>query len=228
MNWNPTNWLAEWASPRDTGIPPDPEKPAIVLVHGIYDTGSKMAWLAAHFRRAGYEVFCPDLLPSDGTHALPLLSGRLGREIDGHFGPERVLLPIGYSMGGLIVRHWLQQLDSLERIAGFATIGSPHNGTHTARLVPVPGVRDMLPGSGFLRELEAGDSRLHPLRPLSVYTPLDLIIVPATSSEWRVATVRCVWTPAHLLLVFSPAVFRLLEAYCHSQTPRGPRPTPAR
>jgi len=215
MSWNPTGWVALVLTSLVSGqnLPAAPDKPAIVFVHGIFDSGQKMAWMAAKFRAKGHETFCPDLTPAHGGKSLPELSSQLDAKILARFGARRRLVVVGFSMGGLVTRHWLQNHATLDRIAGFVTIGSPHNGSLLAHAWPFPGGADMRPGSPFLQSLQIGDERLVPLAPLSLYTPLDLMILPAWSSQWPIAETRPVWVPAHPLLVFSPEVVRHIEAY---------------
>jgi len=45
----------------------------------------------------------------------------------------------------------------------------------------------MRPGSAFLRRLRATEETLRGIQLVSYHTPLDLMILPATSSEWAPA-----------------------------------------
>lgn len=213
-----TCWLASlFLHAAPSGVPIHPEKPAVVLVHGIFDSEENLTWLASQFASQGYETWCPSLTPSTGSASLPELSRQLDQKIHARFPADRPLHLIGFSMGGLITRHWLLNHADLDRITSFTTISSPHHGTALAWLLPGAGVRDMRFGSAFLRELQTGDERLRPLHPLSLYTALDLMIVPAQSSVWPVATTGKYWLPAHPLMIYSPSVCRRLLAHCQSR-----------
>ena len=54
-----------------------------------------------------------------------------------------------------------------------------------ANIYPSQGVKEMLPGSTFLKSLESTEDRLGEIPITSYYTHLDLIILPATSSVWK-------------------------------------------
>src|SRR6185436_5431091 len=90
---------------------------------------------------------------------------------------------IGFSMGGLIARYYLQRLGGIEKVGRFVSIAAPHQGTHMARLGGLPGWVQMRPGSEFLRDLASDADVLRRVNFTSFYTPLDAVIVPARSSE---------------------------------------------
>ena len=214
MSFNPTNWLAALLvglSP----LPPksDPNKPAVILVHGIYDSGEKMLWLAHRFELAGYETFCPSIIPSNGDLTIVDAATQLDEKVLARFGNSRPLHVVGFSMGGLIARQWLVKFPVRQRVVSFATLSAPHHGTAFANINQKPGVQDMRPGSNFLTNLATGVSLLATLHPLSIYTPLDLIILPASSSEWSIATNQKHWALFHPWMVFSPTVAARLLQY---------------
>ena len=94
---------------------------------------------------------------------------------------------VAFSMGGLVARHYLQMLGGAARCDQLLTISSPHQGTQSAWLYPSKGARDMRPGSLFLRRLQATEEVLKGIQLVSYHTPLDLMILPATSSVWAPA-----------------------------------------
>ncbi|HEX8373497.1 MAG TPA: alpha/beta fold hydrolase [Chthoniobacterales bacterium] len=209
MNLNPTNWIAALLVSFLPAIgATNADKPAVVLLHGIHDSGAKMKWLAHQFERSGYETFCPSLTPANGRSSLEELAKQLNTVVNERFGAARPLHVVGFSMGGLISRCWVAQHP--ERVVTFATLSAPHNGTLFAYVNTLPGVRQMRPRSLFLTELARKDDAFASLHPLSLFTPLDLIIVPATSSRWKVAKNEASWQLFHPLMVFSPAIFRRL------------------
>ncbi len=223
MNFNPTNWFAALLVGLSPAPPaPDLTKPAVVLVHGIYDSGDKMKWLAHRFECAGYETFSPSIRPSNGNRSLADAAATLDRAVCDHFGENRPLHIVGFSMGGLITRQWLAHFPVRKRVVSFATLSAPHNGTLFAFINRKPGVADMRPGSLFLQQLAAHDVDFVPLRPLSIYTPLDLIILPASSSRWAIATNETHWALFHPLMVFSPTVARRLLEYTQTAEAKNP------
>lgn len=211
MSWNPTNWFAAFLV-RLSPAPPKPDisKPAVVLVHGIYDSGDKMKWLAHRFQLAGYETFCPSISPSNGAISQKVAAAQLDTAVLAHFGEKRPLHVVGFSMGGLITRYWLANYPVRRRVISYATLSAPHQGTAFAYINQKPGVLEMQPNSPFLEQLAQQDASFASLKPLSIYTPLDLIILPAKSSQWTVSTTELCWKLFHPLMVFSPFVARRL------------------
>lgn len=97
------------------------------------------------------------------------------REVLDASGEGKVHL-IGHSLGGLVVRAFVQLLGGGEQVGVCATLGTPHEGTLTALAAAVrPACRQMLPGSGFLRELSEAPLRV-PL--VNVFSARDSLVVP--------------------------------------------------
>jgi triacylglycerol lipase len=184
---------------------------AVVLVHGFLDTDRKMRPMAAHLRRSGYRVITPRLAPSDGRAGLDELAAQLRDAIEAAFGVEEPIAVVGFSMGGLIARYYLQRMGGRARARRFLTLSSPHRGSLWAWCLPHPGIRQMRPGSPFLEDLNSDFHSLADLRPVSIWTPLDLMILPANSSVIAGAHPIRLIVPAHPLMVLAPAVHRLVE-----------------
>jgi triacylglycerol lipase len=114
-------------------------------------------------------------------------------------------------MGGLVARDYLQRLGGIDRVHRFIAISSPHNGTWTAFLRNKAGARRMRPGSAFLADLNGDIELLDRIRTTTIWTPLDLMIVPAVSSSrcpgpsWRVSVA------AHPLMPRSRRVLKLVD-----------------
>jgi triacylglycerol lipase len=157
----------------------------VVLVHGIFENGSNFRMIRKRLQKKGFDCLIPQLKPSDGTGGLDKLAAGLRDDIDRHFGPEEPVCIIAFSMGGIVSRHYLQQLGGASRCRNFITISSPHHGTHAAWFYPSAGAAQMRPGSPFLAELHATESRLGSMPVTSYRTPLDLIILPSHSSVWE-------------------------------------------
>jgi triacylglycerol lipase len=63
----------------------------------------------------------------------------------------------------------------------------------------------------MLRELNGKAGQLLPLDYTSIYTPLDLTILPASSSRMPVARNVVAWCPLHPLMVWMPGPLRAVE-----------------
>jgi len=120
-------------------------------------------------------------------------------------------------MGGLVARYFLQCLNRAACVQTFITLGTPHHGSALAFFRTGDGFRDLRQGSALLRMLERTETHLLALKPLSIYTPFDLMIVPCTSSIWRVATNVSVPLLTHCRLLSSPKVHRLIFSHLSQQ-----------
>ncbi len=190
--------------------PPAAARP-VVLVHGIYSSGRDMTRLARHLEREGREVFCLDLTPCDGQCGLDTLAGQLDAFIEKSV-PRGKFDLVGFSMGGLVSRYYVQRLGGIGRVEHFITLASPHNGTVMAGLNGLPGVRQMRPGSDFLRDLEHDQESLRRVKFTSFYTPLDLMILPAHSSELPQARNVRIWALVHPSLILEKRCLRAVSA----------------
>lgn len=177
-------------------VSPEPGRLPVVLVHGIFASALDMRRLASHLRARGWEVFVPVLTPNRGETPLEELAGQLARYTQREL-PGRQFDLVGFSMGGLVSRYYLQRLAGPDRVRRFITMAAPHHGTHAARLATAPGCAQMRPGSEFLRDLARDADSLRRVAFTSFYTPLDTIIVPARSSEMAQARNIRMWGFIH-------------------------------
>ncbi|MGC3988432.1 MAG: hypothetical protein QM796_01860 [Chthoniobacteraceae bacterium] len=173
----------------------------VVLVHGIHDTAKKMQRMAAYLQAEGYRTFTPALTPNNGAAGLDQLALQLRDYIDAQIGRTEPFRLIGFSMGGIVSRYYVQRLGGLHRVTHFITISAPNHGTAFAWLSNSPGVAQMRIGSPFLAALNADSSMLEKVRYASLWTPLDLIIIPATSSQMPAGANYCLFSLAHPLMV---------------------------
>jgi len=178
--------------------------PPLVLVHGLWDTPRLFQRLLRKLDGARGEALTPHLPHRLGATALGDLAELLGTVIDRAYGRDEVVDVLGFSMGGLVARAWIQKFGGDRRTRRFLCVGSPQNGTLTAQLMPhalMAGIAEMKLGSRFLQELQAGQERLSGLDCCSFYCRTDLMVVPG----WRAVLPRGpaialpVWTHAQLM-----------------------------
>jgi triacylglycerol lipase len=91
---------------------------------------------------------------------------------------------VGHSLGGLIARYYVQRLGGHERVHTCVTLGTPHQGTVAARLLPWPLVKQVRPDSELMTELAepAPDCRT---RFVAFYSDVDQLIVPQRRARIR-------------------------------------------
>jgi triacylglycerol lipase len=179
--------LAGWMNAAG-GQAGEPVAPAanVVLVHGFLDTGKRFDPLVRFLEKEGCHCFAPSLRPNDCRDGLPDLAAKLSAQIDARFGRSAPIILIGYSMGGLVTRCYVEKLANRKRVRGVFLISTPNHGTFWACLSPSKGQRQMSFNSDFLRALNADDSAWAGIPVSSYWTPMDGMIVPPSSSWWRV------------------------------------------
>ncbi|MDJ0772784.1 MAG: alpha/beta hydrolase [Mastigocoleus sp. MO_167.B18] len=155
----------------------------VLLVHGIWDTGKVFRKMSSYLKQQGRDVYDVDLVPNNGDAALEQLAQQLANHIKSNFNSSRALDLVGFSMGGIVSRYYIQRLGGIKRVQKFITISSPHYGTRIAYLSQRPGAKQMRPGSRFLKDLNHDMSILKQVDYTSIWTPLDMMIVPANSSK---------------------------------------------
>jgi triacylglycerol lipase len=183
----------------------------VVLVHGFFNRGTIFRPLERALTRRGHVCLCPTLTPRDARYGIADLAAKLDGFIAAHVPPGESFALVGFSMGCLVARVYLQNLRGHSRVESprpqaFFAIAGPHRGSLTAYLYPGRGTREMRPGSRFLRELELGDSEVSGLQRFSYWTPFDLMVVPASSARWPGATEVKVRAPWHTRLLSCRAV----------------------
>lgn len=182
----------------------------VVLVHGIFDTSKIFDRMASWLRTCGFRPLALNLIPSSGAVGLDELAPQVGAFADRHLSPGEHFDLVGFSMGGLVSRYYMQRLGGIERVRRLITISTPHHGTYSAYALGNRGSRQMRPGSVFLKELNRDASMLERVGFASIWTPLDLMIVPANSSRLGVGEEFRIPVALHPWMLRSKRVLRLL------------------
>ena len=173
----------------------------VVLIHGIDDTSAIFETMTPALENLGWSVHGIDLVPNNGDIGLDRLAHQVAAYIEKNFVPEQAIDLVGYSMGGIVSRYYIQRLGGLERVQRFITLASPHNGTWSALLRPNLGASQMRVNSKFLNDLNRDALQLQQINFTSIWTPFDSMIVPAKSSEMSVGKNRQIWVGGHAWMV---------------------------
>ncbi|ODH02681.1 lipase [Nostoc sp. KVJ20] len=160
----------------------------VLLIHGIDDTRAVFQKMAVHLVLQGWSVHSLNLVPNNGDVGLDELAKQVGDYVTATFAPEQRLDLVGFSMGGIVSRYYVQRLGGINRVQRFITISSPHHGTVVAYGSRRPGCVQMRPDSIFLKDLNSDAVILGQLDFTSIWTPYDLMIVPANSSQMSVGS----------------------------------------
>ncbi len=206
----------------------------VVLVHGFGGDSSAMAAIQARLQREGLQVTSVDL-PGGGIGDITESAGTVAAAVEATRSSTVDL--IGFSMGGLVIRAYLEHHDGLHRARHVVTLGSPHHGTNIAGAAAVadPGLctgacEQMTPGSGFLEELNEPDET--PAGPsfVTVWTSFDETVTPPETATLegavnvQVQSVCPTSTAGHGDLPRDPMVLGLIVQTLRGKTLTAPEP----
>lgn len=183
----------------------------VVLVHGFHDSAASMEPMKHWLTTRGWNASAINLFPSDGTATLEDLAKQLASYVNKAFPADQRVDLVGFSMGGLVCRYYVQRLNGGCRVDRLITISAPNQGTWLACLSRKPGCLEMRPRSAFLTSLNRDTESLTRIQFTSIWTPLDLMIVPASSSRMPVGHEQRFWAPAHPLMILQAGCFKKIE-----------------
>lgn len=178
----------------------------VLLIHGINDTAQIFRRMKTYLEVRGWPVHTLSLQPNDGTEGLDQLALQVDRYVATTFRRSQPIDLLGFSMGGVVCRYYLQRLGGLARVERFITLSAPHQGSLMAYLRWNTGCEQMRPNSAFLRDLNSQLEQLNQVQFTSIWTPLDLMILPATSSSLPIGTEIKIPVLAHAWMVSDPMV----------------------
>jgi len=159
-------------------------KRPIILIHGLWNTSAIFNSLIKKLDYYDLEYYAPTLKHYFGRISIIDLAKSLDNLITKKYGKEREVDILGFSMGGIIARFWINELNGYLKTKKFISIGSPHRGTLTAQLVPknlFKGISEMKINSSLLKELSEHDYLLKKIDCVSFYTRWDFMVFPG----WR-------------------------------------------
>lgn len=178
-----------------------------ILLDGLWGNASRLSLLKRRLESCGLpsvEIFRYN---NSGYACLDGEGRRLAHFIGLRTEPVNLL---GYSMGGLVIRSAMSSDEDL-RVRKVAFLNTPHQGSVLARILPGVGISQMRPGCAFLRRIDAAN---WPHETMAVWTPGDLMVLPARSACWSKAskTASC-RVPAHIWPLFSARLHREVAAF---------------
>ncbi len=190
--------------------PRNDDRPAVVLVHGLYHNAS--AWLLFRrlLRRAGFKNIYGltyDCWKSDFQKAFKELEQFVREVIIQH--PDQGVVLMGHSLGGLLTRHYMSVGKDRDLVRAAVTLGAPHKGSRLAAFGIGRMARGLIPNQGLIQSIEAADVR-PPCPCLSVYSPVDEFVLPQQSLRLDLAgwEERETLPMSHVGMLFHPAVAR--------------------
>ncbi len=193
-------------------------KKRIVLVHGILNTGHIMYWMKYFLQKKGYECYSPTLWPIDGRKGIEDLAQKLKNKLDTKYGDDQNINIVGFSMGGIVARYYIQELDGQSKVDNFFAISAPFQGTWWAYLpYPSKTIKQLRPKSEFLRKMSDGAVKLKNVNLFSYWSPIDSSIIPPSSSHWGYAKNKKIFAILHLFMVTSMKIIRDIDSVLNKQ-----------
>lgn len=185
----------------------------VLLIHGIDDTRAIFGQMFPFLSSLGWDVHSLDLVPNCGAAGLEFLAAQVACYIEQTFPAGQAIDLVGFSMGGIVSRYYVQRLGGIDRVQRFITLASPHLGTWAAYSRFNAGCGQMRPNSPFLIDLNQHIFMLNQINFTSIWTPFDLIIIPANSSQLPVGKSVRVLVGGHAWMVTdSRSILRVAEA----------------
>ena len=160
----------------------------VILIHGFYSNSSDLKKVSNYLKKLGKSVYLIDLSPNDGSILIEDYAEQLSQFINSNFSLQQSLDLVGFSMGGLVCRYYLQRLGGLKRVKKLVTVASPHQGTVIAYIIGHNACRQMCPESDFLQDLNSDQHTLNQINSTAIWNPLDFVILPAQNSKLSVGS----------------------------------------
>jgi triacylglycerol lipase len=180
----------------------------IVLVHGFISTGKIFFYIKKKLEAQGHKCFAPTLKPIDAKYGIEDLAIKLKDYIENKLESHCKFVLVGFSLGGIICRYYLQELGGIKKVNKLFTISSPHYGSYMSYLYPGKGMKQLRPQSDFLKYLETKEFLLKSINLFSYRTPLDLMIIPNNSSVWKIATNKRFISPMHSSMLINSIIVK--------------------
>jgi len=187
----------------------------LVLMHGLWDTPRLFHRLIQSLDQTDRPLLVPHLPHGLGVVPLRELARRLDRHIQDRFGRDTPIDLLGFSMGGVIGRIWLQELGGAARTTHFFSVGSPQKGTLAALAIPralLAGVADMKPASSLLRDLNRRSDGLASVTCRSYFCRWDLMVCPGWEAVLPVGERQEIPVWSHQQLIAHPTALSVLAA----------------
>lgn len=184
---------------RDDGHPP------IVFVHGLGGQRGDFLYLGGYLAMQGRRRrYALQFERSSTIEARAKALVDYVSEVRAVTGAEEVDL-VAHSLGGVVARLALHEVDFARAVRTVITLGAPHGGTHSARLANTALTRSLRPESAVI-------SRLRPppagVRAVSLWSRGDLIVLPPQSAMWSGAEHIEVSPFTHYSYLLEPRAWR--------------------
>jgi pimeloyl-ACP methyl ester carboxylesterase len=179
----------------------------VILLHGFAMNRTNWIWLGRRLAARGIgPLYATSYFSPQSIRRSAERLGRFVDEVCARTQRDRVDV-VAHSLGGVVVRYYVERLGGNKRVGRIVTIGSPHRGTAVARWgIGMPAALESRIGSDFYAELGPVVAR-DGMSITSVWSRADAIIEPPESASVApVGDDRVFDDLGHLSLLLSPRV----------------------
>lgn len=189
----------------------------IILVPGFSCNRGYWGSMARYLGRQGYgPVYAVSLEPLLGS--MQDNAKHLSRYVEAvceQTGAEKVIL-VGHSMGGVVSRVYVHELDGAKRVAKILALGSPHEGTVLAKALSGLGgnLEQMSYGNDWAKAFNQNQAQDCPVPITAIITPHDNIVGPQSSTHLHYPNAKNIFLPGigHLEMVISKPVMKVVAS----------------
>lgn len=192
-------------------LPPDGFRP-VVFVHGLGGHPGNFLGLKTYF--AGRGRTRSYVVDFGNASSLSVMADHLDNVLDDIYARNQLeedqqVDLVAHSMGGLVARLMLDDEVNRLRVANLVTLGTPHLGSHLARLAATELTVELRPGSETLNLLESQDFWGLKESPLltAFWSRADTIVLPAESARFPDGRTVEVEGVTHYSYLMYPSVF---------------------
>jgi len=190
-----------------------PDERPILLCHGYLHNRSAFLLMNHRIRRAGWNnVIAPNFRPASAS--IPRFAEQLSEKVRhaiSRTGCDRVSL-IGHSMGGLVVRYYIEKLGGSSSVHTAITLGTPNLGTKMAVFGPLDTARQFRPDSMVITDLRQPSSSYEGVNMVSIWSDFDNVVLPPENASLPEPCKNIVvHNVGHIALLFSGRVFTHLH-----------------
>jgi triacylglycerol lipase len=172
-------WIVTRPEPLDESFVP------VILVHGYGGTPASMRSIRSVLELAGRRVTAVEL-PARGTADLMDSARAVAQAVEETRAAHVDF--VGYSVGGIVVRSYLEDLGGMERARRVVLLGAPNHGAQVAAVATaadpascVDACAQLAPGSSFLEQLNDDETPAGP-HFVSIWTADDRVVTPPDSA----------------------------------------------
>lgn len=197
----------------------------VLIVPGYGSPAFQTELVGKRLRHSGLDtvgIKLPWLAMGDMVRSAEVVAEQVKR-VRENLGYEKVNL-LGYSLGGLVARYYLQEMEGHPLMARSAFVATPHRGTYIGYLGYFSAAgRQVRPGSPFIEGL-SGPDRVEDFagRCLSIFVRWDGVIVPSLSCYLPEGYNLMLRRPvSHWVAVMSEAVIAMASDFLKGGLPEG-------